>query len=116
VFALRVVPLVHRDRIGVVVDRDVRRSPKSTLDAKGRAAAASEGIDDQFSLVNHANNPSLSSLSFCMGVVSPAARSRFWHARHLIVFVAPTGISRPWPTADTSTYSTWWQQPHFHAH
>jgi len=43
----RVVDRVHRDRFGVVVDRDVGRAAKRQLDAGGRAAASREGVDDR---------------------------------------------------------------------
>ncbi len=47
VTGLRVVGGVHRQRLGVVVDRDVRTPAKRPLDPGGRTAPAGKGIHDQ---------------------------------------------------------------------
>ena len=44
---LRVIGLVHGDRLCVVVDRDVDRPPDRSLDPRRRAAAPGEVVDNQ---------------------------------------------------------------------
>ena len=45
----RMVCRVQCDRFGVVIDGDVRRTAEGHFDAERRAAAPSEGVDDEFS-------------------------------------------------------------------
>jgi hypothetical protein len=44
---LRMVRLMHRDRLSIMIDRDIHMTPQGQLDTRGRPATAGEVIDNK---------------------------------------------------------------------